>query len=136
MNSQRSPKSHKVEFHECSVDLVHGEDNSCNFSNHSDAMSKCNNQKSNDDQQNTNTCEESGSHSYDYLHNVYFATEKINLPRGKVVEEESLRSSPSHGFRKAESPGTPYDDEFNGPYCKTSFRPGSISPNKIGRVYC
>lgn len=30
----------------------------------------------------------------------FFITQKINLPRGRVVREDSLKSSPSHGFRK------------------------------------
>jgi len=45
---------------------------------------------------------DSHSQSYDYYAytNVFFATEKINLPRGKVVEQNSIHSSPSHGFRR------------------------------------
>jgi hypothetical protein len=34
---------------------------------------------------------------------TFFCTEKINLPRGNVVPEDSLRSSPSHGFRQQTS---------------------------------
>lgn len=49
---------------------------------------------------------DSRSHSYDFYayQNIFFQTEKINLPRGKVVEENSIHSSPSHGFRRAASP--------------------------------
>ena len=36
---------------------------------------------------------------YYYNQSTFFATEKINLPRGKVVNDDSLNSSPSHGFR-------------------------------------
>ena len=43
----------------------------------------------------------------DYYYNqaAFFTTEKINLPRGKVVKEDSLKSSPSHGFRQMQSAG-------------------------------
>ena len=46
------------------------------------------------------------SYSYDFYaySNIFFQTEKINLPRGKVVEEDSIHSSPSHGFRRAAKP--------------------------------
>ena len=52
------------------------------------------------------------SHSYDIYDysNIFFATERINLPRGKVVKEDSVRSSPSHGFRRGMSPGSQIDD--------------------------
>lgn len=39
------------------------------------------------------------SAEYYRLSGTFFCTEKINLPRGKVVPEDSCRSSPSHGFR-------------------------------------
>ena len=42
----------------------------------------------------------------DYLAHSYFATERIDLPRGRVVKEDSFASSPSHGFRKAERLGS------------------------------
>ena len=37
----------------------------------------------------------------------FFATEKIRLPRGKVVKDDSLKSSPSHGFRKVRPSASP-----------------------------
>ena len=52
---------------------------------------------------NVTSSNESGtaSNSYDFYRHttVFFQTEKINLPRGKVVEPDSCHSSPSHGFR-------------------------------------
>lgn len=46
------------------------------------------------------------SNSYDIYHytNIFFATEKFNLPREKVVDVQSCRSSPSHGFKQSFSP--------------------------------
>ena len=92
------------------------------------------------------------SNSYDfYKHtNVFFQTERINLPRGKVVEPNSAHSSPSHGFRWSRSPTADpakdpqispnphgYGDSSCGKTKKISLHccPGSISPNKVGRVY-
>jgi hypothetical protein len=81
--------------------------------------------------QNPGQATDSHSNSYDYYAyaNVFFATEKINLPRGKVVEEDSVHSSPSHGFRNGQ------DDDFDvgsRQSCLTkeamAFRPGTISP--------
>jgi hypothetical protein len=61
----------------------------------------------------------SNSHSYDIYNysNVFFATEKINMPRDKVVNIESANSSPSHGFRRH------------------AKGPGSISPKRVGKEY-
>lgn len=57
----------------------------------------------------------------DYLAFNYFSTEKIDLPRGRVIKEDSRKSSPSHGFRKENSPEPvsigPFDD-------KTPIMPG------------
>lgn len=36
--------------------------------------------------------------------NVFFVTEKFNLPRERVVEADSCHSSPSHGFKNENSP--------------------------------
>ena len=45
-----------------------------------------------------NTSSESNSYDiYNYA-NVFFTTEKINLPRGRVIKQKSCGSSPSHGF--------------------------------------
>ena len=76
----------------------------------------------------------------DYLAHSYFATEKIDLPRGRVVKEDSLKSSPSHGFRKAERLGSmspvPMMLEMNDIKLRSAFvDPGAISPNKIARKY-
>ena len=69
----------------------------------------------------------------DYLAHNMFATERIDLPRGRVVREDSRKSSPSHGFRKTDSPepisAVPYVTEF------TERLPGSLSPDKVGRNY-
>ena len=56
------------------------------------------------------------SHSYDLYNysNVFFATEKINLPREKVVDIQSANSSPSHGFRQQMSPIKPRSNSDNG----------------------
>jgi hypothetical protein len=88
----------------------------------------------------------SNSHSYDIYNysNVYFATEKINLPRERVVDIQSANSSPSHGFRREMSPAQPghcckeNHSEDGEPYSNQimfSMRPGSISPRKVGKDY-
>ena len=45
------------------------------------------------------------SNSYDIYNytNVFFTTERIDLPREKVVHPNSIHSSPSHGFRQRDS---------------------------------
>lgn len=61
--------------------------------------------------------------NYYYNQSAFFTTEKINLPRGKVVKEDSLKSSPSHGFRQRESIGM---------MPSTSMKPrGSIEPTNL-----
>ena len=83
---------------------------------------------------------DSNSYSYDFYaySNIFFQTEKINLPRGKVVEEDSIHSSPSHGFRRAAKPEGQFDSvaEYEGEndqFC--SLRPGSLSPGKVDKDY-
>ena len=77
----------------------------------------------------------------DYLAHSYFATEKIDLPRGRVVKEDSLKSSPSHGFRKVNRRGSispiPMRFELNEMDLRRDIvqDPGAISPNKIARKY-
>lgn len=83
---------------------------------------------------------DSNSYSYDFYaySNIFFQTEKINLPRGKVVEENSIHSSPSHGFRRAASPQRNFDgvNEYEGDNDQFySLRPGSLSPGKVDKEY-
>lgn len=76
------------------------------------------------------------SHSYDIYDysNIFFATERINLPRGKVVKEDSVRSSPSHGFRRGGSPGGE-DEQDDGRGDGEVTGPGVLSPGKVCRGY-
>jgi len=79
------------------------------------------------------------SHSYDVYNysNVFFATEKINLPRDRVVDVQSVNSSPSHGFRREISPCKKdnHSESGDGNPVKFSMRPGSLSPRKVGQNY-
>ena len=58
------------------------------------------------------------------------------------MEEDSVQSSPSHGFRR----GPPSHQDFDNRSVRSggfenvqheplSFRPGTLSPAKVGRVY-
>ena len=67
-----------------------------------------------------------------YNQGAFFATEKIRLPRGNVVREDSLKSSPSHGFRQSMTPLSPDNIQVE---FKIGARPGAISPNKIKNKY-
>jgi hypothetical protein len=83
---------------------------------------------------------QSSSESYDLLNyaKVLFATERINLPRDKVVDAQSNQSSPSHGFKQEISPLTQITAFIAGPAgapTRPSLRPGTISPSKIKNVY-
>jgi len=78
-----------------------------------ESMSQCGNENYNHNeashsQANSRTQTHESSNSYDVYNyaNVFFATEKINLPRDKVVEVQSNNSSPSHGFKQDVSPMT------------------------------
>ena len=115
------------------------------------------NEASHASQSNSRGPTQESSHSYDDWNyaNVFFATEKINLPRDKVVEVLSSNSSPSHGFKQDISPITQktnkglarvneqvnigsfenQDRDQNIPQQRKSLRPGTISPSKVHGVF-
>lgn len=95
---------------------------------------------------------QSVSNSYDVYKyaNVFFTTEKIDLPRDKVVEINSNASSPSHGFKQGVSPMTTktpaqaYGEEHKiGSFynqtkqqkTRASMRPGHISAEKVSKIF-
>ena len=89
----------------------------------------------------TNTVSESCSYNiYDYS-NVFFQTERISLPREKVVEINSIHSSPSHGFREDSEEiheradcKSNHSEEHVG--CQHfTLKPGNLCPEKISKDY-
>lgn len=82
--------------------------------------------------------------------NVFFVTEKLNLPREQVVLPNSNNSSPSYGFKHKFSPATPegkvrndaligsFYDQHNknqGSSQRPSLKPGKICAQKIVSQY-
>ena len=75
---------------------------------------------------------------------MFFVTEKINLPREKVVKADSANSSPSHGFMMDEEyernnklldevECKRFEDLDEKEVLRTKL--GNISEKKVGKVY-
>ena len=76
------------------------------------------------------------SYSYDIFDcsKVFFSTERINLPREKVVIPETVHSSPSHGFARNEE--KEILDEINiKKFDEEEEQPGFLSASKVSKVY-